>query len=96
MTCGELSASSSPLLPRRNRFAIAALILGLVWLFWLASIAALICGFVALRQIRRSKGAQTGRGMAIAGIFFACVWLVILIGWVLTLPPSGYGPSGPL
>jgi uncharacterized protein DUF4190 len=95
MTSAEFSASS-PLLPRRNRFAIAALILGILWLFWLGSILALVFGFIALCQITRSEGPQTGRHMAIAGIVLGCVGLLVLIGWLVTLPDANYVPSGPL
>ncbi|MDQ6853850.1 MAG: DUF4190 domain-containing protein [Actinomycetota bacterium] len=54
-------------------FAIASLVLGIVWAFWIGSILALIFGYVALRQVKRSEGWLTGRGMAIAGI---------VLGWV--------------
>ena len=87
----EVSASSSGPRPRRNSCAIAALLLGIGWLFWLGSILALVFGFIALRQVKRSEGTQTGRGMAIAGIVFACLWLglglALIVDFVLTYNP---------
>jgi hypothetical protein len=53
---------------RTNGFAIASFVLGLVWLLWLGSAAAVVFGHVALRRIARSGGTQTGRGLAIAGL----------------------------
>jgi hypothetical protein len=65
--------------------------LGIVWLYWLGSILALIFGFIALRQIKRSEGRQTGRRLAIAGIVFAFLWLglglALIVDFVLTYNP---------
>ena len=55
---------SAPVTTRRTSgLAIASLVLGLIG----GSLIAVILGIVALRQIKRSQGAQEGRGMAIAG-----------------------------
>jgi hypothetical protein len=51
-----------------NGFAIASLVLGLIWMAWFGSVFAVICGHLALAQIRRSRGMQTGKGIAIAGL----------------------------
>lgn len=56
-----------------NGLAVASLVLGIVWLYWLGSILALIFGYIARRQIDASGGWQAGRGMATAGI---------VLGWV--------------
>ena len=53
-----------------NGLAIAAMVLGIVWLWWLGSILALIFGFVALKQIKERH--ESGRGMAVAGIVLGC------------------------
>ncbi|MFP5332059.1 MAG: DUF4190 domain-containing protein [Acidimicrobiia bacterium] len=53
--------------------AIASLVLGIVWLYWVGSILALIFGYNAKKQIEASNGEQSGRGLAIAGI---------VLGWV--------------
>jgi uncharacterized protein DUF4190 len=49
------------------------MVLGIVWVYWIGSILALVFGYIAKSQIKRSEGTQTGRGMAIAGI---------VLGWV--------------
>lgn len=54
-------------------FAIASLVLGIVWLGGLGSILALVLGYSAKSQIDRSGGRETGRGLAVAGI---------VLGWV--------------
>jgi hypothetical protein len=42
------------------------MVLGILWIWWLGSILAVVFGHIALQQIRRSG--QTGRGLAIAGL----------------------------
>jgi hypothetical protein len=54
-----------------NGFAIAALILGALG----AVVLAPIFSIVALNQI--SGGRQTGKGMAIGGLVFTAIWLVV-------------------
>jgi hypothetical protein len=55
--------------------AIASLVLGIVWMYGIGSILALVFGYTARNQIDRSNGWVTGRGMATAGIilFIAAV-----------------------
>ena len=56
--------------------------LGIVWVFWIGSVLALVFGYIAKSEIDRSRGLQSGRGMAIAGIVLGYVglaWLVITI-----------------
>jgi hypothetical protein len=56
---------------RTNGMAIASMILGILWIYWIGSVLALIFGYIALRQIKeRNEG---GRGMALAGT---------ILGWV--------------
>jgi|SRR5438105_4742858 hypothetical protein len=56
-----------------NGLAVASLVLGIVWVYWIGSILALVFGYIAKRQIDQSNGAQGGRGLAVAGI---------VLGWV--------------
>jgi len=51
-----------------NGFAIASLILALVWFWWVGSVLAVIFGHLALNQIGGSGGRQRGKGLAIAGL----------------------------
>ncbi len=90
-------------LPRRptNGFAISSLVLGIVWIWWIGSILALVFGYIALRQIDESGGAEDGRGMAIAGITLGWVGVgvaLLMIGMmvfgVMTMP--GMSMDGPM
>ncbi|HMF43470.1 MAG TPA: DUF4190 domain-containing protein [Polyangia bacterium] len=65
---------AAPAAPRStNGLAIASMVLGIVWIWWVGSILALVFGYVSKSQINASGGAQGGKGMAIAGI---------VLGWV--------------
>jgi hypothetical protein len=66
--------------PGTNGMAIASMVLGIVWIYWITSILALIFGYVARSQIRQ-RG-QAGDGMAIAGIVLGWVWLGLLLLFV--------------
>jgi hypothetical protein len=59
-----------------NGMAIASMVLGILWLYWIGSILALIFGYVARNEIR--KNGQGGDGMAIAGIVLGWVGVGIL------------------
>jgi hypothetical protein len=54
-----------------NGLAIASLVLGILWIYCIGSILALIFGYIARRQIR--ERGESGHGLAIAGI---------VLGWV--------------
>jgi hypothetical protein len=53
---------------RTNPYAIASLVMSLLWLAWLGSLAAVIFGHIALRRIARSRDTESGTGLAIAGL----------------------------
>jgi hypothetical protein len=86
-TTGRMPSTSGPggtrsVQQRTNSLAVASLVLGIVWVFWLNYILALIFGYIAKGEIDRSGGAQSGRGMAIAGIilgYLGLIWLLITI-----------------
>lgn len=59
--------------PRSNGFAIASMVLGILWVYWIGSVLALIFGYKARQDIAASNGEQGGAGMATAGI---------VLGWV--------------
>ena len=63
---------------KTNGLAIAALVLGIMWFYWVGSVLAVIFGHVALSQINKSNGTQQGRGMAIAGLVLGWVGVAIL------------------
>jgi hypothetical protein len=58
-----------------NGLAIASLVLA-----FFCSVAGLVCGIIALNQIRERR--QQGRGLAIAGIVISCLSIVIAIAVV--------------
>lgn len=61
-----------------NGLAIASMVLGILWIYWIGSILALVFGYVAKGQIDKSAGRQTGRGMAIAGIVLGWIGVAVL------------------
>ena len=61
---------------RTNSLAIASLVFGVIWFAWMGSVAAVVCGHIALRQIR-ARG-QAGRGLAIAGLAIGYLELLTL------------------
>jgi hypothetical protein len=61
------------------------LVLGIVWVFGVGAILAVIFGFVARKQIRESGGRQSGNGMATAGIILGFVGIAGLILWIILI-----------
>ena len=62
-----------------NGLAVASLVLGILWMFWVGSILAVIFGYVGKGQIDRSGGTQSGRGLAVAGIVLGWVGVGVLV-----------------
>jgi Domain of unknown function (DUF4190) len=60
-----------------NGMAIASLVLGILWIFWVGSILALIFGYVARNQMRQRP--QGGGGLAIAGIVLGWIGIATLL-----------------
>jgi hypothetical protein len=69
--------------------AIASLVLGALWLYWLGSILALIFGYIGKSQIDKSEGTQDGRGLAIAGIVLGWIGVAILAIFIIAIIASG-------
>ncbi len=78
-----------------NGFSIASLILGIVWGFGLASILALIFGYVAKNEIDKSAGSQRGRTTAIAGIVLGWVGVAILLLFIVVGAFASDKPNRP-
>lgn len=75
-----------PPAPPTNGMAIAALVVGILWMYWIGSILAVVFGHVALRQIaRRGEG---GRGLAIAGLTLGYVGVGILVAVLVIVAVS--------
>ena len=66
-----------------NGFAIAALVLGILGLVgfppFIPSILALIFGYKGKREIDRSGGHQSGRGLAVAGIVLGWIGVIFIV-----------------
>lgn len=76
---GTMQPGTQPVQAKTNGMAIASLVLGLVWLYWVGSVLAIIFGLIAKKSIDESGGLETGRGMAIAGIVLGIVGLAFLL-----------------
>jgi hypothetical protein len=73
---------------RTSGFAIASLVLGLVWVFWIGSVLAVVFGHLALNE---SKGDPrvAGKGLAIAGLVLGYGALAfLLLGILGSLVPA--------
>ena len=62
-----------------NGYAIASMVLGILWLYFVGSILALVFGDRARKEINASNGAQQGQGMATAGIVLGWIGMALLI-----------------
>jgi Domain of unknown function (DUF4190) len=78
--------------PRTNGMAVASMVLGIVWIYWIGSILALIFGYVAKSQIEESGGTQSGGGMATAGIVLGWVGVGFLLLFILIALLAGSAP----
>ncbi|WP_181786823.1 DUF4190 domain-containing protein [Streptomyces phytophilus] len=75
---------------RTNGLAIASMVLGILWIYWIGSILALIFGYVARQQIRERH--NSGGGMATAGIVLGWVGVGVL-GVILVIALISYSLS---
>jgi hypothetical protein len=57
-----------------NKYAVTSLVLGIIWIYWVGSVFAIVFGIIARRQIAR----EGGRGViqANVGIVLGCLWLI--------------------
>jgi hypothetical protein len=65
--------------PTTNGLAVASLVAGFLWLGWAGSIVAVILGHIALGQINRSGGRESGTGLAIAGLVLGYMGVATLL-----------------
>jgi hypothetical protein len=80
-----------------NRLALASLVLGILWLWGIGALLALILGIVARNQIHDSNGGQSGERLAVAGIVLGVVGLVgaaVLTLIVFAASPSSFYKPG--
>jgi Domain of unknown function (DUF1707)/Domain of unknown function (DUF4190) len=89
--CSELVALTADITPppdplrfirarrRVNTLAVVSLVAGLLWFGWIGSLAAIVTGHVALFQISRSAGTESGRSAALIGLMFGYFGLATLV-----------------
>lgn len=70
---------------RTSGMAVASLVLGILWLYWIGSILALIFGYLAKKEIDKDRIHITGRGMAVAGIVLGWIGVGLLILTIIVL-----------
>jgi hypothetical protein len=90
---GQVGAQPVVVQPQQktNGLAVAGMVLGILWLYWVGSVLAVIFGHVAKNQIDNSGGTQGGRGMAIAAI--ALGWTGVGIFLLFLVIGVGIGAS---
>jgi len=76
--------------PRTNGLAVASMVLGILCLYGIGSILALVFGYQAKGQIERSGGRESGRGMAIAGIVLGWIGLALMAFVVIAIVSADY------
>jgi hypothetical protein len=83
----------SPYTPSQgtNGLAIASLVLGIIWIYWIGSVLAIIFGFIALSQIKERN--QGGKGMATAGLILGFIGVGILVFAILAVTLLGSSTS---
>lgn len=92
--CGyDYRTGSRQLSPKTNGMAVASMVLGIIWIYWVGSILALVFGYIAKKQIDQSGGAQSGRGMAIAGIVLGWVGVGTLALIIVLLMVGAFGSA---
>jgi uncharacterized membrane protein len=64
---------------KTNGMAIAALVTSLAGSFCGVGFLGLVFGLIALKQIKKSNGAETGKGMAIAGVIIGGLTVLAII-----------------
>jgi hypothetical protein len=66
-----------------NGFAVASLVLGILFLCGIAAILALVFGYIGRNQIDRSGGTQGGRGLAVAGIVLGWIGVGLFVAGII-------------
>ena len=72
---------------RTSGLAIASLVLGILWLYWIGSILAVIFGHIAINQAKKDP-ALRGKGMAIAGLVLGYIGIGLLVVTIMVAAAS--------
>ena len=65
-----------------NGLAIASMVLGIVWIYWIGSLLAVIFGHIALSQMKKNPSMK-GKGFAVAGVALGWTGLGILVLFIV-------------
>lgn len=75
-----------PAIPRNNGLAVASMVCSFFfWVYGIPAVLAIIFGFIARSQIKRSNGAERGGGMALAGIIVGFAGIALGVALVIIL-----------
>ena len=66
-----------------NGLAIASLVLGILWVWWIGSVLAVIFGHIAISQVGKTN--QGGRGLAIAGLVLGYIGIAVFVAAVIAV-----------
>lgn len=94
---GSTSGSyGSPPASPTNGLAIAALVLGIMGVFPIPGVEAIlgiILGAISLNQIKATGGVQKGRGFAIAGIVLGSLWIAFFVAIIIAAIVSSHNQT---
>lgn len=72
--------------------AVASMVLGILWIYWIGSVLALVFGYIAKGQIKERN--EVGGGMATAGIILGWVGVGFLVMFIVVIVVAGLADSG--
>ena len=85
----EMAGSTMSGAPPQNGLAITSLVLGIVSIvagtLIFTAIPGVVCGHIARRQMRESPGAQSGEGMAIAGLILGYIAIILTLAFIVLM-----------
>ena len=67
---------------RLDGWAVAALVLGVLPIFGIGAVGAVVFGFVSLARQNRDP-ALRGRAVALAGIVLGLIWVALMVGFAI-------------
>ena len=77
--------------PKTSGLAIASLVLGILWLYGVGSVLAIIFAAVAKKNINQSNGWVTGGGMATAGLVLGIIGTAVVALIIIAAAGSSSG-----
>ena len=75
---------------KKSGMAIASMVLGIIWVFYIGSVLAVILGHVALSKMKKDPSIG-GRGFAVAGVTLGWIGVGVFLLFTLIL---GVGIAG--